>query len=1026
MNLKKVLSLVLCVAMMLSIMVVGAGAAFSDQSKIKNTEAVDACTALNIIGGYPDGSFKPEGNITRAEVTKMICVALNGGKNPAVSTNTTPTFSDVRNNANAAWAEGYIESCAAQGIVSGVGGGKFAPNGNVTGVQLAKMLLVSLGYKSENEGFTGNAWATNVNVRAAQKGLYEGLEKMDTSAALTRDNAAQMVWNALNAYEVEYKTTLVADSKGQLSSQITVQDKVVGSTNDKITLLEDKYEADTAIGTFAGNSDVTNCKDGNIQITGATINSATVKVGNTNKTDFQFKYDLDLKYLGEEVKVLYKDSKDGVDGQLDEKDTIYGVYVTGTTTVYNITKGDLQSCSDAGKIKFGDKKYDVASFDKTEKDKVVIVKNNGGQAAITVDDLATGENNGATATQFATYINTVANGLRVNSNDAIKFVCNDNGKIVMAYVTNSKFGKVSSVTSSKIGIEGLGTKDLEDCVAYDGIKAGDIVNYVESYRDSSRKYIITKAETVSGKIESFKSSDSQVKVDGKWYKYDSVNTTVATDYTAAALTSSNVGDEVTLIVDGGYYVAYDKISGFNVYAVATLGNTEFGDTRVKLLKADGSEITSTVDETKDGATLPINANKASGKLYSYNLKSNDSKVDLSAKDYKTVTASAVSGTTSTSYFNGDSDTLVNGSSKLIVDSEAAVFVYGSTDAKWKVYTAKNLGNFDITPSTTIQYILDSNKIVAMAVMTGSFPTGGSNTTSYGYVTNRVDTKDSGDDSIVQLTVWDGTNEVTVNVDGSSCNAYIGDFVEFPVVADNAKVNNSDVKVEVAASGVGSTGFQIVKIKTVESNRIITTTDTVAANGQVVDGQDTAWTLTSSTKKIGVNTADNEKSDNNSIIAYTKTAGEDYANAAIFYEKKSGYNEIKAIFIDSDNKLIPYQNGDKQDATGIATVYTVTTPAVTKTDAANKYDGTFSMEPSATKGVNGSTITLTLSWTADADFASTANTTVKVTVTGTGATVSNSGDVTITPAQMKAGGSATLTLTVGTANVTANTAVTVAQ
>ena len=215
---KKVLSLVLCVAMMLSVMVVGAGAAFSDQSKIKNTEAVDACTALNIIGGYPDGSFKPEGNITRAEVTKMICVALNGGKNPAVSTNTTPTFSDVRNNANAAWAEGYIESCAAQGIVSGVGGGKFAPNGNVTGVQLAKMLLVSLGYKSENEGFTGNAWATNVNVRAAQKGLYEGLETMDTNAALTRDNAAQMIWNALNAYEVEYKTTLVTDSKGQLSS----------------------------------------------------------------------------------------------------------------------------------------------------------------------------------------------------------------------------------------------------------------------------------------------------------------------------------------------------------------------------------------------------------------------------------------------------------------------------------------------------------------------------------------------------------------------------------------------------------------------------------------------------------------------------------------------------------------------------------------------------------------------------------------------------------------------------------------
>ena len=49
---KKVLSLVLCVAVMLSVMVMGAGAAFSDQDKIENTEAVDACIALNIIGGY--------------------------------------------------------------------------------------------------------------------------------------------------------------------------------------------------------------------------------------------------------------------------------------------------------------------------------------------------------------------------------------------------------------------------------------------------------------------------------------------------------------------------------------------------------------------------------------------------------------------------------------------------------------------------------------------------------------------------------------------------------------------------------------------------------------------------------------------------------------------------------------------------------------------------------------------------------------------------------------------------------------
>ena len=993
--------------MMLSVMVVGAGAAFSDQSKIKNTEAVDACTALNIIGGYPDGSFKPEGNITRAEVTKMICVALNGGKNPAVSTNTTPTFSDVRNNANAAWAEGYIESCAAQGIVSGVGGGKFAPNGNVTGVQLAKMLLVSLGYKSENEGFTGNAWATNVNVRAAQKGLYDGLEKMDTSAALTRDNAAQMVWNALNAYEVEYKTTLVADSKGQLSSQITVQDKVVGSTNDKITLLEDKYEADTAIGTFAGNSDVTNCKDGNIQITDATINGATVKVGNSNKTTFQFKYDLDLKYLGEEVKVLYKDSKDGVDGQLDEKDTIYGVYVTGTTTVYNITKGDLQSCSDAGKIKFGDKKYEVA--DKLTAGNVVINYNYGAETKAVATSVSLNGTNYdlTTATGLANYIEAA---LKKNSADSVKLVCNDNGKIVMAYVTNSKFGKVSSVTSSKIGIEGLGTKDLEDCTTYDGIKAGDIVNYVEIYKDSSRKFVITKAETVSGKIEAFKSSDSQIKVDGKWYKYDSVNTTVATDYTQAALTSSNVDDTYDLIVYGNYYVAYNKVSGFNNYAIATKGTEEFGNTRVKLLKADGSEIISTVDELKDGAELPSDNAKKNAVLYSYNLKSSDSKVDLSAKDYTKVTNTTYS-------FNGDSDTLTVGTTSKIVASDAAVFVYGTTDNKWKAYTASSLGNFSNDSNNVVQYIVDNNKIVAFAVVSSSFPTGGSNTTAYGYVTNKVTTK-SGDDNVVQLTIWNGTDEVALNIDGTSCNAYIGDFVEYPIIDANAKANNSDVKVETTASGsenVGSTYFKVVKIKTVESNRIITTTDTVDTNGQVVNGQDTAWTLTSSTKKIGVNTADNEKSDNNSIIAYTKTAGEDYANAAIFYEKKSGYNEIKAIFIDSDNKLIPYQNGNEQSATGIATVYNVTcgtTPITTLTGTTNGV--TISAKADTAKTIQGATVTVTVTvgGTASAD------TTVTIGgVTPTITAVSGTGVTKVSDTQFKVAngttsGTVTFTYTAG--------------
>ena len=193
----------LCVAMMLSVMVMGAGAAFTDQDKIVNEEAVDMISALGIVDGYEDDSFQPEKNIERGEAAKMIAVMLNGGKD-AVQDTSVSSFNDVLGSADA-WANKYIEYGVSKGILAGVGGDRFAPASNVTGTQLAKMLLVSLGYDADKEGYLDDtSWAVNVNADAASVGLYAGVESIDMSAALTRDNAAQMIWNALQAETVRY------------------------------------------------------------------------------------------------------------------------------------------------------------------------------------------------------------------------------------------------------------------------------------------------------------------------------------------------------------------------------------------------------------------------------------------------------------------------------------------------------------------------------------------------------------------------------------------------------------------------------------------------------------------------------------------------------------------------------------------------------------------------------------------------------------------------------------------------------
>ena len=244
---KKVLSLVLCVAMLLSVMVMGTGAAFTDQDEIQNAEAVDMATALGIIDGYEDGSFQPAENIERGEAAKMISAMLNGGRD-SVQEITTSHYTDVLSSVDA-WANKYIEYCTAETIVSGVGGDRFAPASDVTGTQLAKMLLVSLGYDPVKEGYqdTGAVWALNVNTDALAAGLYAGIETVDMNAPLSRDNAAQMIWNALNANTVIYLTS----STGALQERGDLLGEVYGATVTSGIMTEiSNYNRDTGVYTY--------------------------------------------------------------------------------------------------------------------------------------------------------------------------------------------------------------------------------------------------------------------------------------------------------------------------------------------------------------------------------------------------------------------------------------------------------------------------------------------------------------------------------------------------------------------------------------------------------------------------------------------------------------------------------------------------------------------------------------------------------------------------------------------------------
>ncbi len=203
---KKVLSLVLCVAMLLSVMVMGTGAAsFTDQDEFSDNyaEAAEVLTGMGIIQGYDDGSFLPQRNINRAQVATMIYRAATGD----VTDSKISQFvgEDLFDDVNADdWFAGYVNYCGNAEYIKGFTPDTFGPYKQVTGYQVLAMILRAVGYDENNE-YTGDQWTLRVAATAREQGLLDNLNP-DTNLAepATRELVAQLIFEAIQIDTVRY------------------------------------------------------------------------------------------------------------------------------------------------------------------------------------------------------------------------------------------------------------------------------------------------------------------------------------------------------------------------------------------------------------------------------------------------------------------------------------------------------------------------------------------------------------------------------------------------------------------------------------------------------------------------------------------------------------------------------------------------------------------------------------------------------------------------------------------------------
>ena len=210
---KKFLSLVLALTMMMSLVTINAGAKeFKDDKDITYDEAVAVISEIGVVDGREDGSFAPTDNLSRGAAAKIICNLILGPTTAAELHADTAPYKDVPVSNT---FSGYIAYCAKEGIISGYADGSFRPAGTLTGYAFMKMLLGALGYDATYEGYTGGNWSINVAKQAIGIGLNAGLtDEFNGVDFVTREEAALYAFNTLQATMVDYDQKITTNVNG--------------------------------------------------------------------------------------------------------------------------------------------------------------------------------------------------------------------------------------------------------------------------------------------------------------------------------------------------------------------------------------------------------------------------------------------------------------------------------------------------------------------------------------------------------------------------------------------------------------------------------------------------------------------------------------------------------------------------------------------------------------------------------------------------------------------------------------------
>ena len=640
---KKFLSLVLALVMTMSLVTVSAGAKdFTDNSKINYKEAVDVMSAVKVIDGYAEGDFRPSTTLTRGAAAKIICNLILGPTTASALVADAAPYKDVPTNHTFA---GYIAYCQKEGIISGYADGTFKPANSLTGYAFMKMLLGALGYKAEQEGYTGPNWSINVAKRALNVGLNDDLiGSFNGVKAVNREEACLYAFNTLKATMVEYDK----------NSTVTVGNITIKDTSDakEVTCTEGK-----------GN-------DGNIKKDG--------------KVQFAEKYFENLKGVDDTDEFQRPATTWKV------KTEKVGTYVKAADVEYSkkVEYGDVYAdlgLSDSAKIT----EYYIDGKEATPATAKVAKKdddNEFGQKGVLTQVWLNDDNNTVIVTEINTYVGKVGSVTKASGKD-------DRYITVSAYSTNKPAGLDTKFETEEFAKDDL----ITYTAAYDKADGTYEIQEVKALTEKATG----KLTEWNGKTYASNTGKSENNFTAGGTKYEYSNKVVVVDeddHTSDIWLFDVNKSEVNVYVDQyGYAIYVSGVEGTKDYAaVIGVGNTNaYGSSKngATLLFPDGTtkEVRYTMKDGSAALKTPNTVAEKTGEIVTYTVK-DDGTYELTLQgEWKTQATTASDGSKDTKFVNGKSAFTLNGNTYYATSETVFFVITGSNPADldeddYEVYT----------------------------------------------------------------------------------------------------------------------------------------------------------------------------------------------------------------------------------------------------------------------------------------------------------------------------------------------------